>query len=176
MAASVALTDLIKTENHSKGLFGRNPRILKADFILGKPILLLNHFVKSFIPVLNFEEQLSYSRARHSEGHDQDPLTVMYLKALRQHVAENRWSSVMMYVNSLFTRSDERLLSMRSARKRLFDFDSSEEPECGDFDIEAWRCDEMVDCEVYEPQMLPEKDPHSSCVALDSDTSFMWRA
>ena len=173
MAASLALIDFIESEKHDQGMFTRPARESNCKF--GEAFTLAEDFTTSFLPEPSWKERVSdwETRCSNAEDAQKHPCHVQ-LEQARKFVAwggiTNGLSSFRAAVNEL----DTKCLDLRKSRMGLFEFDGLKEPKCGNFDIEAWRCDEKINWESYEPQMIPKRNPAFSI--LHQDTAAVWYA
>ncbi|KAL2075153.1 hypothetical protein VTL71DRAFT_95 [Oculimacula yallundae] len=177
MVASLDLTDFVKSEKNPRGMFCHKYPDFKANLMLGEALTFLYRYDQSFFPVLKLDEMIAKSRYTDLWNHYRSSSSLsIWLGEIRKSITEEDLRGAIDIYKTQVDTLDECLLRVRSARVKLFNFDGLQDPKCGDFDVEAWRCDEMIDWDVDEPQMTPEKDPHATVSLNTVEAPLLWQA
>lgn len=167
MAASLAFTDFTKSQKGHRGIFGaeylhllsKNSQWNYRYFpdpkrTFGEAIILLEDFARSFPPTLTFQGRISKLVDQDmSDREFKQNSWKFLLKQARPLARHQQWGEVIRVLKATANDLDDRYLEMREARKKVFHFDGMNETQCGDFDVQAWMCDEKINWEVYEPRL-----------------------
>lgn len=165
VAAYKAVRDYIDTELIRGGVFDPDsiPRLRgwgrrKSTNALRdykKQLDLLETYIRSF-EARGDEQVVGQAYEKPTAETDSRLLS---LQRVRKHAAARKWRKSLLGFKNLVNRLDIQFLEIRQARLSLFAFDGEGDRGCGDFDVQAWRVEEVVDWIVVEPGMGPAPCP-----------------
>jgi len=159
-AASLRLTDFIKDQKFSTGLFDpalsnnaqdRGPLPFDPTIFIAEAFDLLQKYAASFTrdAPQNILAFMASQKPRLDSYYEHMPREIV-MKRLKFLQASGDYAQFIKFFKAAVNDMDTQWLHIRGARKGLFRFDLLNQPGC-DIDLEIYRCDERIDWNVVEP-------------------------